>query len=112
MKFYGQVFGWQFKQDDPSGNHWSVTTVEGSQSGGINGGLARKQEGSSRVAINIAVSNIDDSIAKIKAAGGTILGPKQNIPGQGILAICKDPDGIVFGVVQRSPPSPFTEPFK
>jgi predicted enzyme related to lactoylglutathione lyase len=110
IKFYQDVFGWEFKQVGQ--DYWLVTTGEDSQPG-INGGLATKRSGvQNRVTNSIDVSSIDDTTAKIEKAGGIILQPKQEVPGFGYLAVCKDPQNIVFGVVQRVPQSPFTEPFK
>ncbi len=47
-----------------------------------------------------SVDNIDEILAKIEAAGGTVATEKMDVPGVGILAYRKDPDGNLFGVLQ------------
>ena len=48
----------------------------------------------------IDVKNIDESIAKVKKAGGTISFDKMDVPNVGILAYCKDIEGNMFGMLQ------------
>jgi predicted enzyme related to lactoylglutathione lyase len=48
----------------------------------------------------ITVADIDDTPGKIEAAGGTVALDKMEVPGVGILAYRKDPEGNIFGVLQ------------
>ena len=105
MKFYKQVFGWEFSKWDGPQDYWYVKTGEDNQPG-INGGLAPKSSHESgkpggRVANSIDVSSVDEFTNKISAEGGKILSPKMPIPGIGYLAICQDTEGIVFGIIQH-----------
>lgn len=105
MKFYKQVFGWEFKKWDGPQDYWYVKTGEDSQPG-INGGLAPKSshEGGKpggRVANSIDVPSVDEFANKISTEGGKILSPKMPIPGIGYLAICQDTEGIPFGIIQH-----------
>ena len=105
MKFYKQVFGWEFKKWDGPQDYWYVKTGEDSQPG-INGGLAPKSshEGGKpggRVANSIDVPSVDEFSNKISTEGGKILSPKMPIPGIGYLAICQDTEGIPFGIIQH-----------
>lgn len=104
MKFYKEVFGWEFNKWDGPQDYWLVKTGEGSQPG-INGGLTPKtNEGSGntggRITNSIDVPSIDEFSNKISMEGGKVLSPKIPIPGVGYLAICEDTEGITFGIIQ------------
>jgi uncharacterized protein len=104
MKFYKEVFGWEFNKWDGPQDYWLVKTGEDSQPG-INGGLTPKtNQGSSntggRITNSIDVPSIDEFSNKISMEGGKVLRPKMPIPGVGYLAICQDTEGISFGIIQ------------
>ncbi len=111
QKFYNDVFGWDIKDMGPQmGNYRTVSTgddSQGSQWKGINGGITPRHgegpKGSEAVnayVCTIEVENIDDMLAKIEKAGGTIATDKMDVPGVGILAYRKDTEGNIFGVLQ------------
>lgn len=104
MKFYKEVFGWEFNKWDGPQDYWLVKTGEDSQPG-INGGLTPKtNQGSGntggRSTNSIDVPSIDEFSNKISMEGGKVLSPKMPIPGVGYLAICEDTEGISFGIIQ------------
>ncbi|CAN5468504.1 VOC family protein [soil metagenome] len=104
MKFYKEVFGWEFNKWDGPQDYWLVKTGEDSQPG-INGGLTPKtNQGSGntggRITNSIDVPSIDEFSNKISIEGGKVLSPKMPIPGVGYLAICEDTEGISFGIIQ------------
>ena len=107
MKFYKEVFGWEFNKWNGPQDYWLVKTGENSQPG-INGGLTPKMnkhgsDTSSRVTNTIDVPSIDDFSKKIGDKGGKVIQPKMAIPGIGYLAICEDTEGISFGIIQNDP---------
>jgi uncharacterized protein len=107
MKFYKEVFGWEFNKWNGPQDYWLVKTGEDSQPG-INGGLTPKMnkqgsDASSRVTNTIDVPSIDDFSKKIGDKGGKVIQPKMAIPGIGYLAICADTEGISFGIIQNDP---------
>jgi len=104
MKFYKEVFGWEFNKWDGPQDYWLVRTGEDSQPG-INGGLTPKtNQGSGntggRITNSIDVPSIDEFSNKISMEGGKVLSPKMPIPGVGYLPICEDTEGISFGIIQ------------
>ena len=108
--FYQQVFGWKIEPwGPPEAEYWHIATGgDDAQSAGLDGGLWRRrgpspleESGVKAYTCTIEVENIDTTIDKITNAGGTIEIVKNQIPGVGWLAYCKDPDGNLFGVVQR-----------
>jgi uncharacterized protein len=105
MKFYKEVFGWEFNKWDGPQDYWFVKTGEDNQPG-INGGLTPKmnQQGaatSDRVTNTIDVPSVEDFSKKISTEGGKVMRPKMVIPGIGYLAICEDTDGNTFGIMQN-----------
>ena len=105
IKFYKEVFGWEFNKWNGPQEYWLVKTGEDSQPG-INGGLTPKMnQGSndntgSRVTNTIDVSSVDEFSKKITMEGGKNVGPKMAIPGIGDLAICEDTEGSSFAIIQ------------
>jgi len=104
MKFYKEVFGWEFNKWNGPQEYWLVKTGEDSQPG-INGGLTPKMNQgnantSSRVTNTIDVPSVDEFSKKITMGGGKVVSPKMAIPGIGYLAICEDTEGISFGIIQ------------
>ncbi|HEY7081799.1 MAG TPA: VOC family protein [Nitrososphaeraceae archaeon] len=104
MKFYKEVFGWEFNKWNGPQDYWLVKTGEDSQPG-INGGLTPKRNQdnantNSRVTNTIEVPSVDEFSTKITMGGGKVVSPKMAIPGIGYLAICEDTEGILFGIIQ------------
>jgi len=89
--FYTNAFGWQMQQLGPEmGEYIVVTTSEvgedhfPKQRGTINGGFYQKSENNSpHPSVVISVDNINESMQKIKKAGGKVLGEPVDIPGIG-----------------------------
>ncbi|TLX87368.1 MAG: VOC family protein, partial [Thaumarchaeota archaeon] len=79
MKFYKEVFGWEFNKWEGPQDYWLVKTGEDSQPG-INGGLTSKtNQGSGntgcRITNSIDVPSIDEFSNKISMEGGKVLSP-------------------------------------
>jgi len=112
--FYGEVFGWDVKAWAVAGvgaptenQYWLVTTGSDGEPG-INGGIvfrrgAAPAEGQAVNAYvcTVGVASLDESIARALAAGATMAVPKMPIKHVGWLAYCKDPDGNIFGLMQK-----------
>ena len=95
--FYEQVFGWAVEKWDGPIDYWLVTTGEEGMPG-IDGAIARRGEG--MTANTIDVPSVDEYVAKVVAAGGQVVVPKQQIPGVGYMAYCADTEGNVFGIME------------
>jgi uncharacterized protein len=84
--FYGAVFGWTFtpgRIDDG----WGIQGT--TPMGGVHGGVAAP-----RVAPMYAVTDIDDAVRKVRAAGGTATDPER-MP-YGVTSDCTDDQGSFF----------------
>lgn len=96
-QFYHQVFDWEIEKV-PGMDYTMIRT--GSDEG-INGALMERQaDMPSGITIYVEVDSLEDQIAKIEAAGGTIVVPATDIPGFGCFALFKDPEGNCIGLWQ------------
>ncbi|MEK7156567.1 MAG: VOC family protein [Patescibacteria group bacterium] len=106
-KFYREIFGWEItKFDSPAMEYWLVMTApKDSKEPGINGGLLRRNakvegKGVNAFVCTAQVDNIDGTIKKILAAGGTEAMPKFALTGMAWQAYYLDTEGNIFGVHQ------------
>ena len=106
MKFYGDVFGWQFpKWMD---NYWGIMTAEkDSKELGINGGLLprpcpppEKGHRANAFVCTVQVENFDEIAKKIEMAGGIVAMPKYALLGMAWQGYFMDTEGNTFGVHQ------------
>ena len=112
MEFYSNVFGWQTQQlGSEMGEYILVTTSEvgdngfPKQPGTINGGFYQKTDDpiSNHSSVVIAVDEINESIQKVKKAGGKILGEPMDIPGIGKYVSFIDTESNRLSILQPSP---------
>jgi predicted enzyme related to lactoylglutathione lyase len=111
QKFYQEVFGWDIKDMGAQmGNYRLVDTgkdAPGTKWPGISGGLTPRMGGTpaegqpvNAYVCTISVDNVDMYIDKVQKAGGNLALAKMDVPGVGMLAYCKDPEGNIFGILQ------------
>jgi predicted enzyme related to lactoylglutathione lyase len=108
--FYAQAFGWEMQQmGEDMGNYIVVVTGDPKEPGGINGGIFRSPTGAQKelnaFSCVVGVDNIDQAMAKVKSAGGELLGDKMDIPTIGTFIRCKDTEGNIFTMLQPLPGS-------
>ncbi len=73
------------------------------RAGGINGGIIKRQNPGQSFMNYISVDSIDEMSKTIVSNGGTIILPKQEIgKGVGSLAVFKDTEGNIMGLVQSA----------
>jgi predicted enzyme related to lactoylglutathione lyase len=112
-EFYASAFGWQTELLGPEmGNYTIVTTTETAGGrpatpGAINGGFFMRTGDASAQApsIVIAVADVQASLDAVAAAGGTVAGPPQDIPGVGILGSFYDSEGNRMSLLTPLPPT-------
>jgi uncharacterized protein len=109
--FYEQAFGWHTRVlGEEMGNYVLATTTETSESGpmrpgAINGGFfPRKPDWpAQQPSVVIAVNNVNESIGKVRQAGGTMLGEPMEIPGVGKYVSFIDTEGNRVSMLQPVP---------
>lgn len=109
--FYAKTFGWQTQMLGPEmGDYVVVTTTESDDNGpkhpgAINGGFYQRQKDlpAQYPSIVIAVDDIRDSMNKVTAAGGKVLGDPMEIPGIGEYVSFMDTEGNRIAMLQPLP---------
>lgn len=110
VKFYQSAFGWQAQQlGAEMGDYILVQTTETDpatsmpkEPARINGGFYQRTKDPQYKypSIVIAVDNLNESMEKVKAAGGSIHGEVQEIPGYGTFVSIIDTEGNRIGLMQ------------
>jgi predicted enzyme related to lactoylglutathione lyase len=106
-KFYSDIFGWKIDkaQGDMQIEYWNLGTVPVDENmratrPGINGGMYKKTRSEDRPVNYFQVESVDEYLKRIKALGGKIIMPKQEVTKMGWTAIAQDPEGNQFGIFQ------------
>jgi uncharacterized protein len=102
VRFYREIFGWQFTQQlGLPVEYWRIVTD------GMNGGLLKRptqtpphQIGTNAFTCSIEVANFDETADKIMQHGGQIALPKFAVPGTCWQGYFIDLDGNTFGIFQ------------
>ena len=99
--FYRRLFGWEITNWGGPVEYWLVNTGPESEPG-IHGAIARRDPGEG-TRNTVSVGSADETLEKVKEIGGKALGEKMAVPGVGYHALCEDPDGNVFGILEPDP---------
>jgi predicted enzyme related to lactoylglutathione lyase len=111
-EFYTNAFGWNMKQlGDEMGGYLLAGTTETDENnmvktpGAINGGFYeyKDEPGFQYPSLVVAVDDLHESIEKVKAEGGEIVGEEMDIPGIGKFVSIKDTEGNRVGMLQPNP---------
>jgi predicted enzyme related to lactoylglutathione lyase len=96
-QFYHEVFGWKFNRFDGAPSYYGLADT-GESVPGINGALFQRSPDNDQVTLTMSVDSIEDGIAKVKAAGGSVAQDKAPVPGMGYFAVCRDTEGNKVGL--------------
>ena len=95
--FYAAVMDWEVSTWG-GGEYWLVKTGE-EGTPGIDGGIMRR-EFAQAVINTMEVESLQESLAKVEAAGGKLITGPNEVPGVGMHAYCSDPEGNMFGLME------------
>jgi predicted enzyme related to lactoylglutathione lyase len=98
MAFYRELFGWKFEKSEGPFEYYLIETTGLDGSPGPGGGMGRRGAPDQRIMNYIGVADLDASLARVEALGGTITMPRATVPGFGYLAIATDTEGNAFGL--------------
>ncbi|HEU4624480.1 MAG TPA: VOC family protein [Steroidobacteraceae bacterium] len=106
-RFYERVFGWTFEVGGPP-DFYLIATGPATDPGITHGLIAKRRGSAAAGALNsfrctISVRSIDESMAAIQAAGGTIRGAMVDIPHVGKVAEFADTEGNIACVMEYVP---------
>ncbi len=97
--FYATQFGWTLELVPGFEQYY---TVSGDEVGGSGGAVGKGGDDAPRyLTVYIGVDDIDETLARIEAAGGTTIVPKTEIPGVVTFAMFADPAGNQVGLTQN-----------
>lgn len=106
-QFYGDLFGWHARHDDPH-DHTRFAAPPGP--GGAYVVVDGQQARAGEVLLYAATDDIDATLGRIEAAGGSTLVPRTEVPGIIWYAFFNDPSGNRLGLVEVPPHEPPTPP--
>src|SRR5882724_707217 len=97
VEFYGQLFGWQFEDmmpPDAPGKYF-IARLGGEDVAAVSSPMG---EAPPRAMWNtyVWVDSADDTAAKVRDAGGTVLTEPFDVMDSGRMAVCADREGAVF----------------
>ena len=94
--YWGELFGWKLNTDNPGG--YGMTNPEQT---GLVVGIGGTPDGSAgHVTGYVKVDDIDATIARATALGGTVIMPKFSPDSVAQLALIADPEGHVVGLTE------------
>lgn len=98
-KFFGELFGWTFEENEDSPSKYFIIK----QDDGMNGGIMQMTEEWGDIpahwAVYFTVANADQTCEKIKSAGGKVCTEPFEIA-IGRIAICSDKQGAMFNLFE------------
>lgn len=99
--FYSELFGWKIGPPGGGANINDYTLVEPQGHVGIDGGIGEAPEGyDGHVTFYISVPDIAVALANVEKRGGSTMMPPAPIPDGATIALFRDPEGHVVGLVQ------------
>jgi uncharacterized protein len=103
VAFYGGVFGWDFEDVMPPGSpqKYYVARIRG----GDVAAVGSQPEGGPPTAVwntYVWVTDADETAAKVRAAGGSVVFEPSDVGDSGRMAVFADPAGAVFRVWQAA----------
>ncbi len=95
VAFYGGLFGWQFEDVMPPGAPapYFIARLGG-------GDVAAVTSGTAAWRTYVWVADADETVAKVRAAGGSVLSEPMDVGDAGRMAVCADPAGAAFSLWQ------------
>jgi predicted enzyme related to lactoylglutathione lyase len=110
--FYSEAFGWQLTEMPEMGYTIVMTGPTDPESGPtepgfINGGLFERSEQFPGKAPNLVIDvpGIDDALAKVKDAGGTVVSERFPVGEMGFAAYFTDTEGNMIGLWETATPA-------
>jgi hypothetical protein len=110
-RFYGAVFGWQFRTAGEAPASYTLVQDAGQNIAGMF--LHTPPPGATRGARWLSLISVDDPakvVGYVEQHGGTVLVPPATIAGRGTHVLFRDPQGAVFGVLKSASGDPADTP--
>ena len=96
--FYGTLFGWTANpMPDPEARGYAMFQLAGKNVAGVG---PQMNPGPPAWATYVSVANADDTVAKVKEAGGTVFMEPMDVFDAGRMAVFADPQGAALAIWQ------------
>lgn len=109
-EFYRSIFGWDLQDMSGQGMDYTIAMTvpvddqqRPTQPGAINGGMMKRSGDTASPVITIEVASIADAMKRIEDGGGSMVQPRQEIPGMGAFAYFTDSEGNTMGLWETAP---------
>jgi uncharacterized protein len=101
LDFYKGLFGWEFENVMPPGSpvKYFIARIRGGDVAAI-GSIPEGAPAMATWNTYVWVDRADDTAAKVRNAGGTVIMEPFDVMDSGRMAVCTDPEGAVFFVWQ------------
>jgi predicted enzyme related to lactoylglutathione lyase len=95
VKFYGDLFGWEFEDRMPADapGRYFVARIQGSDVAAVG---SQPDEAPTTWNTYIQVDSADDTTAKVRAEGGSVVAEPFDVTDAGRMSVVADPSGAVF----------------
>jgi len=106
QKFYGELFGWEFESVGTASNlesdsSYTLIRHNGQLIGGMIDTLALNgRRDISQWVVLMSVEDVDASAEAVTANGGTIITPPTDLQSRGRLAVIRDAEGALLGLLE------------
>src|SRR4051795_13373515 len=103
-EFYGGLFGWEFEDAMPEGSpgKYLIERIRGGDVGAISSPPPGQEASPVAWSTYVWVDSADETVAKVREAGGSVLMEPMDIFDSGRMAIFSDPEGAVFSIWQAN----------
>ncbi|MDQ0619927.1 putative enzyme related to lactoylglutathione lyase [Arthrobacter globiformis] len=107
--FYNQALGWRIDPMPEMDYNVVITTPmdektgRPTEPGAINGGMMAREGELTTPVITVDVEDIDATLRTVEQLGGSVVKPKETIPGMGHYAYFKDTEGNILGLWENLP---------
>jgi uncharacterized protein len=96
QSFYANIFGWPMEKVMDT-----YAMVKPGSEPGINGGVGATMQGTpGHSTFYVEVDDLQATLDKIEGAGGSTVQPPMDVPNGPSIALFKDPDGNLVGLVK------------
>ncbi|MCB0095772.1 MAG: VOC family protein [Caldilineaceae bacterium] len=96
--FYKQIFGWDYFDTGADFGHYNMAMAQGRNAAGIGPIWPPDSPQPSAWTIYLASDDAAADVERVKALGGQVMVEPMTIGDSGVMAICADPTGAVFGL--------------
>jgi len=97
VQFYHSAFGWEITPLEGWPEYWIAKTPMSPNA--VMGGAIMSRSAGACTRNTVAVTSLDETVAKVGQAGGKTISERMPIP-HGTFVVCADPEGTEFGLIQ------------